>query len=317
MAKYKTPILLSFYGLSNGTHNIFFGKLAYSKTPDLSFKKYSWAKNFRTIFRLYRTRGLALQEFEMKFDHGKVRGRTDASGSFWCEVDLHEKQTKLKEITLLHSGEKVQLTEELYPNKIHAVDAHTIVISDLDDTLIHSFIRNKFNQLRVLLFTSVEKRKAVKDMQHLIKRFALSGASAFYLSNSEQNLYPMLYRFLTINKFPPGPLFLRQYIRLSDLVKRRLSGKKPPHKMNTLSKIMELFPNKKYVLIGDNTQLDLKIYVKLAEMFPDKVRYIIIRKVYDKEKDLLMIKEAEEKLKPHNITLHYASSYPEDLPWRI
>lgn len=313
----KTPILLSFYGLTNGTTNVFFGKLAYSPVRDLSFKDFGWFRNFRTIVGLYRTRAIAHEKFEMQFDHGIVKGKTDVSGGFWCEVDLLEQQTKLVNITLRSTGESVQLTEDLYPNRIHSIDSHTIVISDLDDTLIHSFIKNKFRQIRTLLFTTVEKRKAVKDMSHLIKRFSMAGTHSFYLSNSEQNLYPMLYRFLTINEFPPGPLFLKQYIRMRDMVIRKLMGKKHSHKMNTLGKLMELFPNKKFILIGDNTQRDLTIYLKVADMFPERIRYIIIRKVRERKKDKAVLKEAAAQLKKHNIGLHYESNYPSDLPWDI
>jgi phosphatidate phosphatase APP1 len=289
------PILLSFYGLSNGTTNVFFGKLAYSPVKDLSFRQYSWLRNFRTIVGLYNTRAMANKSFEMHFDDGIITGETDSSGSFWCEAELNTQQTRLLKIKLSDS-EEVQLTEDLYPNTINHVESHTIVISDLDDTLIHSFIKNKFRQLRTLLFTTVEKRKAVKDMQHIIKRFALGGTASFYLSNSEQNLYPMLYRFLSINEFPPGPLFLKQYIHMRDIVVRRLLGRKHSHKMNTLSKIMELFPNKKFVLLGDNTQKDLSIYLRLADMFPDRIRYIIIRKVREREKDLPVLHQARERL---------------------
>jgi phosphatidate phosphatase APP1 len=315
--KTSNPILLSFYGLSNGKTNVFFGKLAYSAVADLSFKQYSWLKNFKTIVGLYRTRPISRTEFEMVFDNGTIRGATDVSGSFWCEVEMDEKQSKLIEIRLLTTGKNVLLTEDLYPNKIHAVDTHTIVVSDLDDTLIHSFIKNKLMQIRTLLFTTVEKRRAVQDMSHLIKRFALAGADAFYLSNSEQNLYPLLFRFLTINKFPPGPLFLRQYIHVRDLVARKLLGKRHSHKMTMLGKLMELFPNKKFILIGDNTQKDLSIYLKLADMFPERIRYIIIRKVREREKDLPVLKEARERLRKLNIPLHYESHYPEDLPWEV
>jgi phosphatidate phosphatase APP1 len=311
------PILLSFYGLSNGSRYVYFGKLAYSAVADLSFKEYSWFKNFKTIVGLYRTKAISHTEFEMQFDSGIVHGRTDDSGSFWCEVDVNEKQKKLLSVRLLPSGKEVLLTEELYPNQIKSVESHTIVISDLDDTLIHSFIKNKLVQIKTLLFTTVEKRKAVSDMRQLIKRFALSGAEAFYLSNSEQNLYPMLFRFLTINQFPPGPLFLKQYIHMRDMVTRRLLGRKHSHKMNTLGKLMELFPAKKYILVGDNTQKDLTIYLKLAEMFPDRIRYIIIREVRERKKHIKIVEDARARLAAFNIGLHYAPQYPADLPWEI
>src|SRR5690349_13173662 len=101
----------------------------------------------------------------------------------------------------------------------------------------------------------------------------------------------MLYRFLTVNQFPPGPLFLKQYIRVRQLVVRKILRKKHSHKMNTLGKIMELFPNKKFILIGDNTQRDLTIYLKIAETFPDRIRYIIIRKVKTRKKHFDILKQ--------------------------
>jgi phosphatidate phosphatase APP1 len=309
----KVPILLSFYGLTNGTRSVFFGKLAYSPVQDLSFRAYSWLRNFKTIIGLYRSTPIAFANFEMIFDHGSIKGKSDASGGFWCEADLHEKQTRLLHVKLSETDESVHLTEDLYPNSIHAIERHTIVVSDLDDTLIHSFIKNKFKQIKTLLFTSVEKRKPVKDIAHLIKRFALGGAHCFYLSNSEQNLYPMLYRFLTINEFPPGPLFLKQYKRIHQLVIR----KKHSHKIDTLGKLIELFPNKKFILIGDNTQRDLTIYFQIAKAFPEKIRYIIIRRVRKRKKFHSLIEESSQWMKQHNIGFHYEHEYPHDLPFEI
>ena len=87
--------------------------------------------------------------------------------------------------------------------------------------------------------------------------------------------------------------------------------------MNTLGKIMELFPNKKFILLGDNTQKDLSIYLRLADMFPDRIRYIIIRKVREREKDVPVLREARERLQNFGIGLYYESTYPEDLPFDV
>ena len=127
----------------------------------------------------------------------------------------------------------------------------------------------------------------------------------------------MLYRFLVINEFPPGPLFLKQFIHLAHVVGRRLRGKVHTHKMTMLSKIMELFPNKKYVLIGDNTQKDLTIYLDLAEEYPDKIRYIIIRKVRERKSHDMVLAEAKVTLAKHNIGLYYEEEFPEDIPWDL
>jgi len=316
MTKKRVPILLSFYGLSNGKRNLFFGKLAHSSIGDLSFKNYSWLKTFRTVLALYGARPIREQEFEMVFDQGILKGTTDHSGSFWCEADMDEKQTQLVSVTLA-SGEKVVLTEDLYPNRIRSVASNTLVISDIDDTLLHSFVGNKLKQLRTLLFTSVEKRQSVTVMVNILKKLTAAGHTPFYLSNSEQNLYPMLYRFMAINEFPLGPLFLKQYVRLRHIFWRPFSRKKSLHKQIMLEKIMELFPDKKYILLGDNTQHDLAIYSDAAEKYPQNVKYIVIREVKKKAGTELMVQRARQALSRHNITLHYSNLFPEDLDLRF
>ncbi len=317
MSKRKIPILLSFYGLSNGKRNLFFGKLAYSPAGNLDFKNFNRTKTFLTIVALYRTRGIRHREFVMEFDHGVIKGTTDESGSFWCEVVMDERQTKLKSITLASTGEQVSLTEDLYTNRIHSVRSDTIVISDLDDTLIHSFISNKLKQVKTLLFTTVEKRTAVVSMANLIKGFALAGAEPFYVSNSEQNLYPMLFRFLIMNGFPAGPLFLRQYIRLRHFMMQKLRGKKSIHKRTSLEKIMEMFPDKKMILVGDNTQHDLEIYLEFALRYPENIRFIIIREVLKNRLHQSQLELARTALKSFDIGLHYESDFPEDLAAKL
>lgn len=311
----RVPILLSFYGLSNGRQNLFFGKIAYSNERDLSFRNYSRFKTFRSIVALYRTEAARNREFEMEFDHGVIRGKTDHSGSFWCETEMDERQTKLIGITLIASGKKVLLTEDLYPNTIQSILAGTIIISDLDDTLIDSFVSNKFRQLKTLLFTTVEKRRAVVTTAGLLRKFSQTGAVPFYLSNSEQNLYPMLYRFLGLNKFPPGPLFLRQYVHLRHYLWRKIARKKNIHKRTMLEKILEIFPDKKYILIGDNTQHDLPVYLELAKCYPHNVRYIIIREVKHRPGDQIIVEGARESLNQFNIGLYYEKEFPENIPW--
>ena len=309
--------MLSFYGLSNGKQNLFFGKLAYSPIRDLSFKDYNRFKTFKTIIALYRTHSIRNREFEMVFDHGSIKGKTDHSGSFWCDVAMDERQTKLVSITLSNPKEHVWLTENLYPNTIHTVKEKTVVISDLDDTLIHSFIHNKFKQLRTLLFTSVEKRRTVTTMASLIRHFSQLGAVSFYLSNSEQNLFPLLFRFLTLNKFPAGPLFLKQYIGWKQLVLKKKYSLKNLHKPAMLEKILELFPDKKYILIGDNTQHDLAVYLEVAKKYPLNIRYIIIREVSEKPADSLLIQHAKETLQKHKIGFYYNSYFPEEISWDV
>jgi phosphatidate phosphatase APP1 len=306
---HKTPILLSFYALSNGSTTLLFGQLTYTKIKDLTFKDYNRRRTFRTLFALYRTKHYANQIIVLVFDKAKVHLKTDAYGSFYITTTTDLKQATLNKV-LMVSGEEVKLINELYQRNVNEVTADVILISDIDDTLIHSFIYRKLMKFRTLMFTSVEKRKTIDHMQELVRKLSAQGAASFYLSNSEQNLYPLIYRFLLHNEFPPGPVFLKKMRRLWDVIRNIKFPLFNIHKQQTIEDIIALFPEKKFVLIGDNTQHDLSIYLAAAEKFAKNVRYIIIRKVVDKGSDETLLQKHAEFLKANNITLYYSDKFP-------
>jgi phosphatidate phosphatase APP1 len=308
--KHKFPILLSFYGLSNGTATLVFGQLTYSTIKDLTFQDYSARKTFRTLFRLYQTRPYSNQTLTLVFNNGEVKCSTNSYGGFFQKSDEIPSDSILQHVRL-SGGEEVKVIDGLYPLQVSTIRTNTVVVSDIDDTLMHSFIYKKLRKLRTMMFTSIENRKAVVNMQELIMSFTLQGASPLYLSNSEQNLYPMIYRFLAHNKFPQGPLFLKQLRSLWDVIWNIKFPLRNVHKTQTLEELLKLFPDKKFVLMGDNTQHDLPIYLALAEKFAANIRYIIIRKVVEKSADDQMLKTAREKLAGHKLSIYYADHFPE------
>lgn len=306
----KLPILLSFYALSNGKTTLCFGQVTYTRIRDLSFIEYSRRKTFRTLLKLYRTKAYANQQITLVFTKGKIATETNRRGAFYVKTEKPRVEGHLERVQI-KSGEEVRLIDGLYGRAIDYVEQDTIVVSDIDDTLVHSFIHDKLLKFRTLMFTTVEKRKAVGHMQRLMKDFTEKGAVPIYLSNSEQNLYPLIYRFLKINGFPPGPLFLKQMRKLWHVV---MNVKMPPkdiHKITTLEEILSLFPDKKFVLMGDNTQRDLSIYLSAAEKFHNAVRYIIIRKVLTKKSEETLIQRSIERLKSKGVGFYYADEFPE------
>jgi phosphatidate phosphatase APP1 len=156
----------------------------------------------------------------------------------------------------------------------------------------------------------MEKRKAVDSMMKLVYDLRQTGAIPFYLSNSEQNLYPLIYRFLLHNGFPPGPLFLKQMRKVRDVFRHIRLEERERHKMKMLEQILTLFPDKKYFLLGDNTQLDLRIYLKIAKQYPESIRYIIIRKVLGNSHEESFLAETTQRLKAAGIGFYYANTFP-------
>lgn len=305
----KIPLLLSFYALSNGSTTLTFGQVTYTRINDLSFKEYSRRQTFRTLLKLYRTRPYANEQIILVFTRGKIKTETNRHGAFYIKTTKENVQGKLERI-LLVSGEEVRLVDGLYKKNIHYIEGDTIVISDIDDTLVHSFIKSKLRKFRTLMFTTMEKRKAVTHMQELMENFTAKGAIPIYLSNSEQNLYPLIYRFLIHNGFPQGPLFLKQMRKLWDVIMNIKIPPKNIHKNTTLEEMLTLFPEKKFILMGDNTQHDLPIYLSAVDKFGESIRYIIIRRVIEKKSDATLIEKSRKKLAENKVGFYYADDFP-------
>lgn len=305
----KLPILLSYYALSNGTTTLCFGQVTYTRINDLSFVEYSRRRTFRTLLKLYRTRPYSNETIFLVFTKGRIEAATNRYGAFYIKSTRDEIQGRLERV-LMKSGEEVRMVEGLYHTPVHYIESDTIVISDIDDTLVHSFISDKLQKFRTLMFTTMEKRKAVVGMQELLRNFTARGAVPMYLSNSEQNLYPLIYRFLIHNKFPKGPLFLKQMRKLWDVIMNVKIPPKNTHKVTTLEEMLSLFPEKKFILMGDNTQQDVPIYISAAEKYSASIRYIIIRKVHQKRSDETLIAKEIAKLKQLGVGFYYADEFP-------
>lgn len=304
----RQPILLSFYALTNDEKVTVFGHITHSFIKDLSFTGFSSFKTFFTLFSLYRTRFVAEQAVEIIFNSGKIKTKTDAKGSFFITTDLNVGQQKIIDIQV--AGVSVTFLTELYDLEIHTFPSKTILISDIDDTVIHSYISNTFSKFITLMFTAMEKRVAVEPTMKLIHSLYNQGVAPMYLSNSEQNLYPLISRFLKHNNFPKGPLFLKEMRKLRDVFRGKKYPIKELHKLATLNQLIRFFPTKKFILVGDNTQHDLDIYLRMAEKFPENIEYIIILKVINRQADDEVVAYQTSALKAQGIGLYYGTEFP-------
>ncbi len=304
----RVPILLSYYALSNGVEAIIFGQVTSMHAADLTFTDYNRRRTFRTLLSLYRTRAVRDEIITIHFDSLSVDAKTDVTGFFLAKATVGQAKIILRKVTL-SSGVAIKLLDGLYSLAIHHVDTPALVISDIDDTLLHSYISRKILKFRTLMFTPVEKRKAVKPMKVVIGSLVSNGATALYLSNSEQNLYPLIYRFLTLNDFPPGPIFLKQMRRMKHVIRYRKLPTPEAHKLAMLDIVIPMFPNKKFILVGDNTQYDLSIYLSTAKKYTGMVSDIFIRKVSNLRNEEVVIKDTKETLATLGINFYYAEEF--------
>ncbi len=204
---------------------------------------------------------------------------TDSDGISRAVLDLG-KRSELK----VDNTATISLNVLLPDNDKRQFSAHYIVVpetgvsivSDIDDTIKESHVLNRDELIKN---TFLRRFKAVPGMSSWYAQLAAQDKSTrfHYLSSSPHQLYPALDGFLQNENFPLGSVHLR-YIDLSEeLFGNGNSSKR--HKLSTLQTLIEQFPQRQFVLIGDSGEADPEIYAEIARRYPAQVRAIYIRNV--------------------------------------
>lgn len=154
-------------------------------------------------------------------------------------------------------------------------------ISDIDDTFLISHSSNMLKRLRQLFTKNPQTRKPFEDVaRHYQLLSGMSKGSAnpfFYVSSSEWNLYEYIKEFCRAHKLPEGVFLLSTLRRWHEL----LSTGQGKHetKYTRICNIIKTFPNRKYILLGDDTQKDPEIYTSISKAHPENIIGVYIRRV--------------------------------------
>lgn len=148
------------------------------------------------------------------------------------------------------------------------------VISDIDDTILQTYVRNRARMLYLTLVYNPLTRLSFEGTMDLYRglRECGHGAPFFYVSKSMWNLFPLLESFIAHQRLPRGPLLLRQV----GLFSPRPSV---PHKANVINELLQTYPDLQFLLIGDSGERDLELYLEAARMHPGRIPAILIRNV--------------------------------------
>ena len=149
-------------------------------------------------------------------------------------------------------------------------------------------------RLRELFIKNPRTRKTFDSVYTHYAALALSHTNPdqpnpfFYVSSSEWNLYDYLVETFRFNKLPEGAFLLNQIKRWKNLIKTGKTGHEG--KLLRVMRILDAFPNQKFVFFGDNSQRDPAIYTAIAEKNPKNIQTVYIRNVRkEKEEDTLIL----------------------------
>ena len=152
--------------------------------------------------------------------------------------------------------------------------ARFAVISDIDDTILQSYVRNRLRLVYLTLAGNPLTRSSFEGTTELYRGLREGGCGApfFYVSKSMWNLFPLLEGFIAHQRLPRGALLLRQ-------VGLFLPRPSVPHKALALDELLEAYPGLPFLLIGDSGEHDLPLYLEAAWQHPGRVHAILIRNV--------------------------------------
>jgi Phosphatidate phosphatase APP1, catalytic domain len=182
------------------------------------------------------------------------------------------------------------------------------VISDVDDTIKISNVNNRHELLRN---TFCRPYEAVPGMAEAYERWSKSdGVTFHYVSASPWQLFVPLEAFVRSNGFPAGTFSLKSF-RWKDRTFFDLFKSPEQYKLSTIEPLMEQFPTRRFVLVGDSGEKDPEIYGTLARKHTNQIAQIFIRNVTPDKADSARYRSAFAGL---STNLWHVFTSPSELP---
>jgi hypothetical protein len=151
------------------------------------------------------------------------------------------------------------------------------VVSDIDDTIKASNVRNK---IELLANTFLREFKPIDGMSDVYRRWHESGAHFHYISASPWQLYVPLTKFLRDNGFAAGDFHLKRF-RVKDSSYGNMLTNPLEYKLSAIELLLKRFPKRQFILVGDAGERDPEVYATFARRYPEQILRIYIRDTID------------------------------------
>ena len=283
---YNGPALKLYTGFGNANSCIIFGHaLSLSPLPRKSYRRF-FLFNSIALMRLFMVQPKSSLPVKLTWDGITYETMPEKDGFFKFEWK------PAKPLTPGTYHVKAVMMKRNSPNIVRAEASAEIVvpsptkyafISDIDDTFLISHSGNLRKRLFVLL---TENARSRRPFEGAVKHYRLLNGTDdtneinnafFYVSSSEWNLYNYIREFVRQHKLPEGIFLLNQIKTFSKLFatgQGNHSGK-----FTRIVRIIEAYPEQKFVLLGDDSQKDIDIYSSVIEHFPKNIFCVYIRRV--------------------------------------
>lgn len=226
----------------------------------------SWWVNLRQMAALFLTREVA-ERTVCCGDHTAV---TDDEGYFTLHVPRGDAAPGWFSAEVSVDGGDTKTLEALVASSA----APFMVISDIDDTVLHTGAYSLLRNLWTSLTGNALTREIFPDAVALMKGFEDLNAPIYFVSSSPWNLHYFLLRIFDRHDLPKAPMFLRD---LGISRTQFISGSHGDHKGAAIDALLAANPELPAVLVGDTGQHDPKVYLAATERHPHRIVRVILR----------------------------------------
>jgi len=158
--------------------------------------------------------------------------------------------------------------------------ARRLVISDIDDTVLHTGVAHKLKMLWRLYFADGDDRRPFPGMDEFLRDLhgGADGSAKnpmLYVSRSPWSIYPMLDAFFNEHNIPIGPVLLLRDWGIS--WRHPLPRRAEDHKARMIDSALSAFGDLPAILIGDSGQHDPEVYADVVRRHPGRIEAVYIR----------------------------------------
>lgn len=313
----KSVSVKVYHGYGHAHNLVVYGHVFKHKAKTRQVYSNNLFVNIIHLLKLFILKPYAFVEVRLQFFDQTIYNKTEVDGFFkfeWkAQHDIPAGWHNVKVEAIDQYGAVLNIGEgRVYVPHI----TQYAFISDVDDTVMVSHSATVGRRLRELFIKNPHTRKTFSDTASHYQQLALSHTEAnqpnpfFYVSSSEWNLYDYLVETFRFNKLPDGAFLLNTLKKWKDLIKTGKTGHEG--KLLRVMRILDTFPNQKFVFFGDNSQKDPEIYSSIVEKYPQNIEAVYIRnirpekeletnellkKVKDKGVEACLFKDSEEAIR--------------------
>lgn len=270
-------------------HGLIYEHTTFSKSVPfvsklIGFKKLKPVKQYRNLYKerlgwffIDNERGKRLQialkgkRYTLKpsGSNGHFKGHIKIPASTVKTWSLDKFQRiSFKAITNVHDDRV--FSGEIYFTQQNGVS----VISDIDDTIKLSEVHDKKKLIKNTFFRPYLEIPGMA--QTYMKWYRQHKVQLHYVTSSPWQLYVPLRKFMENAKFPPGSFHMK-FFRIKDRSFFNVFSKSLNYKVQSISRIIQQYPLRTFILVGDSGEKDLQVYTKIAEKYPGRINVIYIR----------------------------------------